>query len=73
MKIKAAAEIGIDAKHVRYPDTISEIELLCEIKKLNDDPAIHGIIVQVSAFLWSWKTQKKIPLSLMTLKILEGK
>jgi len=47
MKIKAAAEIGIEAKHIRYPDTITEIELLTEINKLNNDPKIHGIIVQM--------------------------
>lgn len=47
MKIKAASEIGIDARHVRYPGTITEIELLSEISKLNSDPNIHGIIVQM--------------------------
>lgn len=47
MKIKAATEIGIAAKHYRYSDTLTEVELLCEIQKLNNDPNIHGIIVQM--------------------------
>lgn len=47
MKIKAANEIGIEAKHVRYPATITEVELLSEIQKLNNDSNIHGIIVQM--------------------------
>lgn len=47
MKIKAANEIGIDAKHIRYSSSITEIELLSEIAKLNNDPNIHGIIVQM--------------------------
>jgi len=47
MKLKSAEEIGINAKHVRFPSSISEEELLSEIEKLNLDPAIHGIIVQM--------------------------
>lgn len=47
MKIKAADEIGIVAKHLKFDKSITEIELLNEIQKLNDDPKIHGIIVQM--------------------------
>lgn len=47
MKIKAANEIGIDARHIRYPASITEIELLSEISKLNNDSNTHGIIVQM--------------------------
>ncbi|XP_037952265.1 C-1-tetrahydrofolate synthase, cytoplasmic isoform X2 [Teleopsis dalmanni] len=47
MKIKAATEIGIDAELVKLPRTITEIELLEKISQLNNDPMVHGIIVQM--------------------------
>lgn len=47
MKIKAASEIGINATHVKLPNTTTEIELLRKLDKLNNDPATHGIIVQM--------------------------
>lgn len=31
----------------RYPETISEDELLAEIEKYNQDPSFHGILVQL--------------------------
>nr|XP_022911778.1 C-1-tetrahydrofolate synthase, cytoplasmic [Onthophagus taurus] len=47
MKIKAATEIGIKAEHIKLPRTITEIELLNKLEKLNGDPKVHGIIVQM--------------------------
>lgn len=47
MKIKAASEIGINATHVKLPDTTTEMELLNKLRKLNNDPQTHGIIVQM--------------------------
>ncbi|EDW96821.1 C-1-tetrahydrofolate synthase, cytoplasmic isoform X1 [Drosophila yakuba] len=47
MKIKAATEIGIDAVHVQLPRSITEVELLDKINDLNEDPRVHGIIVQM--------------------------
>lgn len=47
MKMKAATEIGIDAQHVKLPKSITETELLSRVKKLNEDPTVHGIIVQM--------------------------
>ncbi|XP_017057491.1 C-1-tetrahydrofolate synthase, cytoplasmic isoform X1 [Drosophila ficusphila] len=47
MKIKAATEIGIDASHVQLPRSITELELLDKINDLNEDPRVHGIIVQM--------------------------
>ncbi|XP_039281727.1 C-1-tetrahydrofolate synthase, cytoplasmic isoform X2 [Nilaparvata lugens] len=46
-KIKAAAEIGIQASLVKLPSTITQRELLTKLRKLNDDVNIHGIIVQM--------------------------
>ncbi|XP_066485696.1 C-1-tetrahydrofolate synthase, cytoplasmic isoform X2 [Tiliqua scincoides] len=47
MKLKAAAEIGIDANHVKLPSTATEAEVLKCIHGLNEDPAVHGFIVQL--------------------------
>lgn len=47
MKIKAASEIGINATHVKLPNTTTEAELLNRLNNLNNDPNTHGIIVQM--------------------------
>ncbi|KAL0869157.1 hypothetical protein ABMA27_007446 [Loxostege sticticalis] len=47
MKLRAAENIGIKANHIRLPKTITETELLHEIRALNESPAVHGIIVQM--------------------------
>ncbi|XP_066550163.1 C-1-tetrahydrofolate synthase, cytoplasmic isoform X2 [Amia ocellicauda] len=47
MKLKAAAEIGINAKHVRLPKTATEDEVLRNIVKVNEDSSVHGLIVQL--------------------------
>ncbi|XP_054825828.1 C-1-tetrahydrofolate synthase, cytoplasmic [Eublepharis macularius] len=47
MKLKAAAEIGINANHIKLPNTASEAEVLRCINNLNEDPTIHGFIVQL--------------------------
>ncbi|KAJ8274920.1 hypothetical protein COCON_G00095450 [Conger conger] len=47
MKLKAAAQIGINANHIRLPKTASEAEVLRSIKAVNEDPAVHGLIVQL--------------------------
>ncbi|KAM9356401.1 C-1-tetrahydrofolate synthase, cytoplasmic-like isoform 1-T3 [Pholidichthys leucotaenia] len=46
-KLKAAAEIGIDAKHIRLPKTATQAEVLRSIMEVNDNPAVHGLIVQL--------------------------
>ncbi|XP_062323540.1 C-1-tetrahydrofolate synthase, cytoplasmic [Osmerus eperlanus] len=47
MKLKAAAEIGICASHVRLPKTAKEDEVLRSIVAVNENPAVHGLIVQL--------------------------
>ncbi|XP_055353211.1 C-1-tetrahydrofolate synthase, cytoplasmic-like [Paramacrobiotus metropolitanus] len=47
MKTKTAAEVGINAQHVRLGSDTSEKELLQKIDELNADPAVHGIILQL--------------------------
>ncbi|XP_025200390.1 C-1-tetrahydrofolate synthase, cytoplasmic [Melanaphis sacchari] len=46
-KIKSAAEVGVEASHIQYPNTITQNELLSEINKYNSDSSVHGIIVQM--------------------------
>jgi 5,10-methylene-tetrahydrofolate dehydrogenase/methenyl tetrahydrofolate cyclohydrolase len=47
MKKKAAAEIGIHSIDVSVDENISEEELIDEVQKLNNDPEVHGILVQL--------------------------
>lgn len=46
-KEKACAECGFRSFPVRLPATASQDELLAEIARLNADPAVHGILVQL--------------------------
>ncbi|XP_067643418.1 C-1-tetrahydrofolate synthase, cytoplasmic isoform X2 [Eurosta solidaginis] len=47
MKIKAATEIGIAAEHIKLPRTVTETDLIEKITEVNNDPKVHGIIVQM--------------------------
>src|SRR5437867_3967141 len=46
-KIRACEKAGFASSHLHLPATISQAELLAEIAKLNADPAVHGILVQL--------------------------
>lgn len=46
-KVKTCTEIGFQSTLKRFPETISEAELLAEIDKLNADDDIDGILVQL--------------------------
>ena len=46
-KEKFAAKAGIKSEVRRFNSEISENEILSEIDKINDDPLIHGVIVQL--------------------------
>jgi len=46
-KVKACAEAGMHSVLEQYPATLSQAELLARIHALNDDPSIHGILVQL--------------------------
>lgn len=47
MKCKAAKEAGIDADFVHLNEDITEHQLLDKIASLNEDPTVHGILVQL--------------------------
>ncbi len=46
-KVKACLDCGMDSVLEPYAATLSEAELLEHIARLNADPAIHGILVQL--------------------------
>ena len=46
-KEKACREAGMLSREIRLPATVAEDDLISEIEKLNADPAIHGILVQL--------------------------
>src|SRR2546423_1807482 len=47
MKLKAAEEANIACELVHLPSSITEPELLLQITRFNNDPSIHGILVQL--------------------------
>ncbi|MCA3389989.1 MAG: bifunctional methylenetetrahydrofolate dehydrogenase/methenyltetrahydrofolate cyclohydrolase FolD [Roseomonas sp.] len=46
-KDRAAAEAGFDSATLHLPESTSEAALLAEIARLNADPAVDGILVQL--------------------------
>ena len=45
-KVKTCAELGMHSKKIVMPATSTQAELLDVVQQLNNDPAIHGILVQ---------------------------
>jgi methylenetetrahydrofolate dehydrogenase (NADP+)/methenyltetrahydrofolate cyclohydrolase len=46
-KVKATAEAGLESFAHHLPDTLSEAELLALVDRLNRDPTVDGILVQL--------------------------
>jgi methylenetetrahydrofolate dehydrogenase (NADP+) / methenyltetrahydrofolate cyclohydrolase len=46
-KKKAALEVGFNSWEHHLPDTTTQAELLAVVERLNADPAVHGILVQL--------------------------
>lgn len=46
-KVNDSTETGLQATLERYPADMSEADLLARIRALNDDPKVHGILVQL--------------------------
>ncbi|CAN3360613.1 C-1-tetrahydrofolate synthase, cytoplasmic [Diutina catenulata] len=70
MKLKAAEEARIDCEAINLPETVTEFELLSQIKKLNDDPAVDGILVQLP--LPGHIDEKKVTSAVLTDKDVDG-
>jgi len=47
MKLKAAEECGIDCELIRFDESATEAELIARVQNLNNDPSVHGILVQL--------------------------
>jgi methylenetetrahydrofolate dehydrogenase (NADP+)/methenyltetrahydrofolate cyclohydrolase len=46
-KHKACADVGMRSEQIDLPSYVTEPELLATIRRLNRDPELHGIIVQI--------------------------
>ncbi|TAK95974.1 MAG: bifunctional methylenetetrahydrofolate dehydrogenase/methenyltetrahydrofolate cyclohydrolase FolD [Aquabacterium sp.] len=46
-KVKACEDSGLNSVLEKYDATMTEAELLARVKALNNDPSIHGILVQL--------------------------
>ena len=46
-KARQTVEVGMHSEKYELPETASEAEVLALVEKLNADPAIHGILVQL--------------------------
>jgi methylenetetrahydrofolate dehydrogenase (NADP+)/methenyltetrahydrofolate cyclohydrolase len=46
-KARMAAEVGLDSGLIELPADVSERALLARLATLNEDPAVHGILVQL--------------------------
>jgi methylenetetrahydrofolate dehydrogenase (NADP+)/methenyltetrahydrofolate cyclohydrolase len=46
-KVRSCEEVGFRSTLLRYPDTLTEAELLAVVEGLNQDPEIDGFIVQL--------------------------
>jgi methylenetetrahydrofolate dehydrogenase (NADP+) / methenyltetrahydrofolate cyclohydrolase len=46
-KARMAAEVGLDSGLIELPADVSERALLAQLATLNEDPAVHGILVQL--------------------------
>ena len=46
-KEKDAREVGLNSETIRLPVSTSEVDLLALIARLNADPSVHGLLVQL--------------------------
>ena len=46
-KRKGAAEVGVHSEESNFPSDLSQQDLIAEIERLNADPNMHGILVQL--------------------------
>ena len=46
-KHRAAAEAGMTTSDVAMPDSTTQEDLITEVRRLGDDPNVHGILVQL--------------------------
>ncbi|AZP05496.1 bifunctional methylenetetrahydrofolate dehydrogenase/methenyltetrahydrofolate cyclohydrolase FolD [Jeotgalibaca ciconiae] len=69
-KERQANQAGINSQVIRLPETTTESELLNEVKKLNEDDFVHGILVQLP--LPKHIDEQKVLLSIQYEKDVDG-
>ncbi len=69
-KVKACEKVGFGSSLVQLPETISEVELLNEIDKLNNNNDIDGFIVQLP--LPKHINEQKVTEAISPLKDVDG-
>lgn len=69
-KKKDASEVGIEARHIVFPASISEEELLRSIEEQNADSSVNGIIVQLP--VPKHISEEKINLTISPKKDVDG-
>lgn len=69
-KLKDSAEVGINAILNKLPEETTEEQLLQEIERVNNDPSIHGLIVQMP--LPKHINEDKIKLAVSPKKDIDG-
>lgn len=69
-KIKDAGEVGIEVKHDKLNPTITEKELIKVVNKYNNDPKVHGLIVQMP--LPKHISEDRVKLSVNPRKDIDG-
>lgn len=47
MKQQAAEAAGIEFQHLKLPESWDEAQVTREVQRLNDDPSVHGLLVQL--------------------------
>ncbi|TFE72938.1 bifunctional 5,10-methylenetetrahydrofolate dehydrogenase/5,10-methenyltetrahydrofolate cyclohydrolase [Methylacidiphilum caldifontis] len=70
MKQKKAQEVGIQSEVISFPEDVSQKEVLDNLNRLNLDPSIHGILVQLP--LPSHLSEKQIALAINPKKDIDG-
>jgi len=54
MKGNACKRVGIEPLKVELPEETTTEQLLGKIAELNDDPNVHGILLQHPVWFWSY-------------------
>ena len=71
-KHKACTELGFHSESVELPEDTTREQLLTEIKRLNNAPEIHGILVQLPLPKALQKYESEVLEAISTLKDVDG-
>ncbi len=69
-KVKACEEVGFESTLIRYPDSVTEEELLRKVDELNRDNSVDGFIVQMP--LPKHISEEKVTLAIAYRKDVDG-